>query len=65
MKIDLRKVLMENIIYFWKNKTIFEKERPLETLKCAHAYTHMCMHTQVMCTPTYGMCTHTRACVHS
>ena len=28
MKIDLRKVFMENITYFWKHKSIFGKERP-------------------------------------
>ena len=28
MKIDLRKVFVENITYFWKNKSIFGKERP-------------------------------------
>ena len=27
MKIDLKKVFMESITYFWKNKTIFGKER--------------------------------------
>ena len=45
LKIDLRKVFMKNIAYYWKNKTIFGKETSLETLKCAHAYTCMCTHT--------------------
>ena len=41
MKIDLRKVCVENITFFWKNKTIFGKERPLETLNtCIHAYAY-------------------------
>ena len=32
MKIDLRKYLGKIKNYFWKNKTIFGKERLLETL---------------------------------
>ena len=28
IKIDLWKVFMENVTYFWKHKTIFGKERP-------------------------------------
>ena len=46
MKIDLMKVFVENLTYFWK--TIFGKERLLETLECAHAYTCMHTHTQAM-----------------
>ena len=46
MKIDLRKVFVENITYFWKNNTIFGKERLLETLECVHAYTHTRLETQ-------------------
>ena len=64
MKIDLRKVFVENITYFWKNNTIFGKERLLETLECVHAYTHTHTHTHAMHTHAYGMCTHPWACVH-
>ena len=38
MKIDLRNVFVENITYFWKNKTIFGKEMLQEILECAYAY---------------------------
>ena len=61
MKIDLRKVFVENITCFWKNKIIFGRERLRGTLKCAHAY--MCMRTQTHSMPThvYGMHTYVRA----
>ena len=44
MKIDLRKVFVENITYFYKNKTIFGKERPwkpwiLQTHTCVYVHT--------------------------
>ena len=41
VKIDSRKVFMENITYFWKNKIISGKERSLKT--------RMHTHTQSMC----------------
>ena len=50
MKIELRKVFVENITYFWKNKTIFGKERPWETLS---VHTHMRTHTKAMRTHAY------------
>ena len=42
MKIELRKVFVENITYFWKNKTIFGKEKPWETLS-VHMHTCICV----------------------
>ena len=44
MKIDLKKVFVENITYFWKNKNIFGKERPQETLS-VHTHTCVCICT--------------------
>ena len=48
MKIDLRKVFVENITYFWKRKAVGNS-------KCAHAYTRMRTHTQAMFTHAYCM----------
>ena len=48
----LDELFMEKINYFWKNKTIFGKEKAQETLS-------VCMHTRV-CT-----CTHAYAHEHS
>ena len=50
MKIELRKVFVENKTYFWKNKTIFGKERPWETLS---VHTHMRTNTKAMRTHAY------------
>ena len=49
MKIELRKVFVENITYFWKNKTIFGKERPWETLSV-----HTQMRTHAYCNCKYA-----------
>ena len=54
VKIDLRKVFLENITYFWKNKTIFgkKKEWPQETLiVCMH--THICVRMLTTCARMY------------
>ena len=59
-KIDLRKVFVENITYFWKNKTIFGKDRPRETLS-VRTHTCVCVHTLKPCV---HMLT-TYACIHS
>ena len=62
MKIDLRKVFMENITYFSKNKTIFRKERPRETLSvCTH--THVCVRIVKPCVHmlTISACIHRHA----
>ena len=48
MNIELRKVFVENITYFWKNKTIFGKERPWETLS-VHTHTRICIRTLKPC----------------
>ena len=58
MKIDLKKVFVENITYFWKRKAVGNP-------KCAHAYTRMRMHTQAIRTRAYCMSTHARACVRN
>ena len=59
MKIDLRKVFMENITYFSKNKTIFIKERPRETLSvCTHK--HVCVRVVKPCVHMLTIC----ACMH-
>ena len=57
MKIDLGKVFLENITYYWKNKIIFEKERPHEILSVR-------THTQAMHTHAYCMRMYARACIH-
>ena len=65
MKIDLRKLFVENITYFWKNKIIFGKEKLQETLDWGYAYERMRTHTHAMRKHAYGMHTHARACVRS
>ena len=44
MKIDLRKVFVENITYFWKNESIFGKERP-----CINAYANAYSSSACVC----------------
>ena len=58
MKIDLRKLFVENITYFWKNKIIFGKEKLQETLDWVYAYTRMRTHTHAMRKHAYGMHEH-------
>ena len=65
MKIDLRKLFVENITYFWKNKIIFGKEKLQETLDWGYAYARMRTHTHAMRKHAYGMHTHAQACVRS
>ena len=54
VKIDLRKVFLENITYFWNNKTIFGKKKKKRMAagnpNCVHAYTHMRTHAYYLCT---------------
>ena len=63
IEIDLRKVIMKNITYFWKNNFFFWKIKATKTLGHRYAYTRMCTHALDLCVDASYMCTHTQACV--
>ena len=61
MKIDLRKVFMENIIIFWNIKLFLER-KATKILRHAHTYTCMRTHAQALRTHAHYMYAHTQAC---